>query len=463
MSKNVKSALVSSKAPKPTTFSNERSSHHSVNPDLASTSPTTSKFYINLQDLVNLEEILSGLIIVFQQDKSASYEIERWWKITDENSIVRIDNLFQKEEVKECLREAIILEAVGVSLSGFLDYSALGNVETKLAINDLLELIHENFLVIIDIVLHRLPNHCSTNSWAVTLQAITFTKRKNKCSKYENINVLLSQNELIKGKIQDVAKEHTNPGAMTSRTARFLLYTTIQIVKDIESFEVLGARELLRTVINEYYEPPALNTTESIDSDIEIPLAEAPYLPETEEDIYTLVLDLDETLIHYYEDGDEGGFLIRPGCQEFLEEVSKLYEVIVFTAGLQEYADWVLDQIDPHRFISYRLYRQHGLPTGNFYTKDLSRLGRNIERVIIVDNMAENFRMQPDNGILIRTFIDDMTDNALLELLPLLKEIALKKGRDVRKALKSFRDQMMRAIARGDSSPHLNLHLEDDF
>jgi len=62
------------------------------------------------------------------------------------------------------LREAVILEAAGVSLSEFLDHSALGNDRARQAVNDLLELIHQNILVLIDIVLHRLPNRYSTNS-----------------------------------------------------------------------------------------------------------------------------------------------------------------------------------------------------------------------------------------------------------------------------------------------------------
>jgi TFIIF-interacting CTD phosphatase-like protein len=62
--------------------------------------------------------------------------------------------------------------------------------------------------------------------------------------------------------------------------------------------------------------------------------------------MYTLVLDLDETLIHYFEMGgsDGGGhFLIRPHAQKFLREMSQLYEVVIFTAAMQDYADWVLD------------------------------------------------------------------------------------------------------------------------
>lgn len=46
--------------------------------------------------------------------------------------------------------------------------------------------------------------------------------------------------------------------------------------------------------------------------------------------------------------------------------------------------------------------------------------------MIIVDNVAENFQNQPDNGIFIRSWFDDMTDTALEELGPLLVEIVKK-------------------------------------
>jgi len=70
---------------------------------------------------------------------------------------------------------------------------------------------------------------------------------------------------------------------------------------------------------------------------------------------YTLVLDLDETLIHYIDIGD-GSFLIRPNCREFLKEMSELYEIVIFTAAMQDYADWVIDQLDTGKWITHRLY-----------------------------------------------------------------------------------------------------------
>ena len=100
--------------------------------------------------------------------------------------------------------------------------------------------------------------------------------------------------------------------------------------------------------------------------------------------------------------------------------MAEFYEVLVFTAALQDYADWVLDQIDPDKNIKHRLYRQHALPHGSNYIKDLSRIGRPLNRIIIVDNLAENFQLQPENGIMIKTWTGDPQDTALFELTPIL-------------------------------------------
>ena len=202
-----------------------------------------------------------------------------------------------------------------------------------------------------------------------------------------------------------------------------------------------------------------------------LPVVQPPYLPEARDPTcYTLVLDLDETLVHYYEMNGEGSFRIRPGCEKFLREMSEMYEVVIFTAAMQDYADWVLDSIDKHKYITYRLYRQHASPTGMVFVKDLSRIGRPLHKTIIVDNVAENFSLQPDNGIFIKSWFEDPTDTALHELAPLLKrkyfnqmfkptllfeknlitvvcsEIVEKKVKDVREALRKFRDQMLEQI-----------------
>jgi CTD small phosphatase-like protein 2 len=67
------------------------------------------------------------------------------------------------------------------------------------------------------------------------------------------------------------------------------------------------------------------------------------------------------------------------------------FEIVIFTAGTEEYADWALSFMENSGLIDARFYRQHALPFNGFYIKDLSRLGRDLRKTIIVDNIAENF------------------------------------------------------------------------
>ena len=109
--------------------------------------------------------------------------------------------------------------------------------------------------------------------------------------------------------------------------------------------------------------------------------------------------------------------------------MSQIYELVIFTAAMQDYADWVIDQVDIGNWISHRLYRQHTTTDEDgTLIKDLSRIGRDLSKIIIVDNIAENFQKQPQNGILIKSWYDDPKDDALFELGPLLKIIARKKN-----------------------------------
>ena len=119
----------------------------------------------------------------------------------------------------------------------------------------------------------------------------------------------------------------------------------------------------------------------------------------------------------------------------------------------------MLDQLDTNMNVKYRLYRQHSSQKGSYFLKDLSKLGRDLSKVIIIDNVAENFQLQPQNGILIKSWYDDSEDTALDELLPILLQIAIKKVPDVRVALKELKDQMIKEILKGNPNPHLSLNL----
>lgn len=147
-----------------------------------------------------------------------------------------------------------------------------------------------------------------------------------------------------------------------------------------------------------------------------------PWLPEMRKDRkYTLVLDLDETLIHFEETPDGAShFLLRPYAQNFIKEMAKHYEVVIFTAAQKDYADFILDRMDTENSISHRLYRNNCSYCDNVYQKDLAKLDRDLSKTMIVDNNPDNFQLQPENGIYIRSWYNDPDDEALMRLAPLL-------------------------------------------
>lgn len=166
----------------------------------------------------------------------------------------------------------------------------------------------------------------------------------------------------------------------------------------------------------------------------------------------TLVLDLDETLLHSsimpLPDADlvvdinaenqhfQVFVKIRPHMKQFLELVSSWFEVIVFTASHRSYAETVLNLIDPKRkWIKHRQYRDSCVEVCGNFLKDLTVLGRDLAKTIIIDNSVYAFAYQLDNGIPIATWYDDRQDRALLDLLPILK--ALSSAEDVRPHISS--------------------------
>eukprot|EP01080_Neovahlkampfia_damariscottae_P006701 gene6701-10866_t len=166
--------------------------------------------------------------------------------------------------------------------------------------------------------------------------------------------------------------------------------------------------------------------------------------PRSSNDIKTLVLDLDETLIHAEFTETECDFYVdfvknckterayikkRPGVDHFLKECSKSFEIVVFTASRSYYAYPILDELDKQKnIITKRLYREHCTSDdGINFVKDLSTLGRNLDEIWIIDNTPFSYSKHPENALPISTWIDDPNDTALIDLLPVLEKLAKRK------------------------------------
>lgn len=143
------------------------------------------------------------------------------------------------------------------------------------------------------------------------------------------------------------------------------------------------------------------------------------------------------------EPDDSPTYFVRSGLFTFLTRLSPYYELVIFTAAMKEYADYFVDKIDQKHLITYILHRDHCQiePETGKITKDLRLLGRDMRKILIIDNLEENFRTTPENGILIPDFIDDFDDNWLYVLKDFLIRVAENKVEDVRQVLKKYKNR----------------------
>lgn len=126
---------------------------------------------------------------------------------------------------------------------------------------------------------------------------------------------------------------------------------TQKIMKNVEELSFDEAKDRIGHSLRENYASSIVSSENDLRVGIDESLeqVESPYIKEPilSTRKYTLVLDLDETLVHFKEvpeDQVHGGvLLVRPFAGEFLKAMSNFFEIVIFTAGMQDYADWALE------------------------------------------------------------------------------------------------------------------------
>ena len=382
------------------------------------------------------------------------------------------ENLFSPIKSKNVLHEYSIIFIFSL---GTIFISNLFKYEINKSII-LLNIQQKLFLLLCDALIKKLNSKYNNNIWVNKL--LNELNNKLIFNIYDNLFQirLLSQNsyEIIKDILETIktyilANYNINLKNKSIEMFYFLYETFLandllnynslsistleelfnkNIFKYENKFSQSNALNNINCINNEFYN---INKYEEIDTKV-------PYLKFPCKKEYTLILDLDETLICFKSsENDEniGNIHIRPGLEIFLEIIKEFYEIIIFTIGTREYANIILDLIEKKNNTKYfdgRLYREHATKIGNKYIKDLSKIGRDLSKTLIVDNNPHSFKLQHENGILISSYFGEKNnDRALIELQKVLIKIYKEKG-NVIDSINKYKEEIIQKISCSEES-----------
>lgn len=154
---------------------------------------------------------------------------------------------------------------------------------------------------------------------------------------------------------------------------------------------------------------------------------------------YTLVLEMTDVLVHpdwTYQTGWR--FKKRPGIERFLETLSGMYEIVIFTAEQGMTVFPIIEALDPNNIISYKLVRDATHFVDGHHVKDLSKLNRDLNKVIVIDWNMKSVKFHRDNLLLVQRWDGNDSDNSLVDLISFLKTIASSEVEDVREVLRYY-------------------------
>jgi Dullard-like phosphatase family protein len=464
-----------------------------------------------IEQLATLEATLWSILEGMKSNVTyVAFFCREYWGTSASRAQLGLEKFHWSDRLHLQVQQACVLESLSLAVASHFCSGTMQNVSVTVRsrLRNLLYYIHENCLVLLDLLRQRWHfeaanhwNETDKNNPAIdnlNFEILVRVNRYRQLRKGEHVMALRQHNEMIANVVRQLcrgagAKQlvprgrgvgssgHLSPGAGGGRggargsaavSPQGVLSAVSDLLTSNTPLDRMRPRVVRSNMLQYMRFMPLLNVNGETDSPwpsedpyerfgadrfpsegqviwfeplppMMADLERVPKLPPLPNpDQYTLVLDLDETLVHYFEQNGMGNYGIRPGMFEFLQKMNQIgYELVIFTAATQDYADWVIDQIDPDRLVHHRLYRQHALPWGPLFAKDLSRLGRDLDKTLIIDNVQENFMMQPNNGIFIATWYDDAQDQALLDLMPLLEELLMTRVR-VPDILAKYRDQI---------------------
>ena len=426
----------------------------------------------NFESIITIEELLSYFydekIKLKKNNYISFYKIIKYYQINNS-----VDNLFkQNSNYLDILEQLFKLQFITV-LIDLIYFREQKIIKEKhsMTIKNFLILSHQNFLILSFILVQILQYYNMTNLYHKKISKIIYEKIIDKklyqFNKILNIKDLFSnikkQNEDIDNKIKMIVKENND---INNKLFKEFYNNMDKISSDKTIKYCLKILGLNDNDINDIDKKNYLLNNNIIKS-VKVPFL--PPIKNNENFILTIVLDLDRTLIYSEleeseeeeeecdeeeeeknkQNPDNENIILRPGLYQFLENLMNLKcELIIFTSSAKQRADIIIDKIEKNKkYFNQRLYREHCSLMGAAYVKDISKLGRDLSKTIIIDNDLGCFYLQQENGILIKTFSGEQTDKYLMNLYAILNKIIKSSFLDIREKLDKFRDELLSKVA----------------
>ena len=427
--------------------------------------PKKSEF-INIEDLLLLEENFHQVLKAVKTNDNISNICFEFINIYKTSSLSdNFDNYFKDVNPKIIVHTSIMLIIYNIIITYHISFDQQFLNSCYEFLISLITMNHNSFLLICSLISMKVSSSAQENIWVKKLRKMLNENLKKHLGLNDKdfVNYLTTNNLTITKNITiDSLIEIKFYSSQIKKYLKLLLNTFnntdklklpfCEILKNINliTFEKLNffyKKNVIR-IINKNASVTDIDA--SFYGNFPICKIQAPYITKPLQKKFSLVLDLDETLIALKINPNEenkGLLKFRPGLDSFLLKVKQYYEIIVFTSATKEYADPIEDAIEQNiKYFDERLYRDHTIVCENDFVKDISRIGRPLDKILIVDNMPQNFRLQKENGIFIKAFWgEDIYDTALFSLGDILEKI-YNQFNDVRKGIHYYKDEILNKV-----------------
>ena len=392
---------------------------------------------LNIEEILMTEEKLSAVISCIQNGATCEEECFDWFNSYFHTALSNnIEKYFIKEEYIKVIRRAVNFNVFSLMLSYDISYNPSLFEKCQNKLHEIMSYNHIILILISKYLSNKIIDH---NLWVTKLEQLINKYDPTLKNALRIVKEIFYYCNILIKLIPEIFIIYQNTDFMA-------IYSQLDNLTSQELYNIY--REKIHRIINLNGSILASSSYfKNNKTNVNIPV---PYIGNKSNKPYTLVLDLDETLIHFKpnpNNEESGTIKIRPYLYQFLDNIKKYYELVVFTAATQEYADPIINALEQHKkYFDYRLYRIHTIIIDNDFVKDLSKLGRDLSKILIVDNMEQNYKLQKNNGITIRPFWGkDNEDSALIDLLDILIKIA-EKNLDVRTGLKLFKEDIISKV-----------------